>query len=183
MNKLEVTKILKSITFLLAKMRFQSSSSSTIAALNSLKCIFNEGVNLWSYQNFLMMFQDNNPYEEYNEFIEGLNIVNTNVFETDNLDEIARMAQLMSSMCEDGIKLYKEEKFEQLSDLLDVIHGLPEALIFKEHWNPKIFWKVYFSPYQKKWNADYLKIYKDKYFYKRKDRFLCSILNPRSYKE
>ncbi|ADL52030.1 hypothetical protein [Clostridium cellulovorans] len=165
MDKLEVAKILKSMTFLLAKMRFQSSSASTIETLNSLKCSLNEDINLWSYQNFLILFQDNNPYGGYNQLVESLNIINSNIFETDNVDEITRMTQLMSIVCEDAIKLYKEEKFKQLSDLLDVLHGLPEALISKDRWDPKIFWNVYFNPYKKRWNTDYFKIYKNKYFY------------------
>ncbi len=51
--------------------------------------------------------------------------------------------------------LYKEKKFEQLYDLVDAIHCLPDALI-NPLWDSNSYWKTYIYPYRKKWDLEFL---------------------------
>lgn len=157
MNNLSIAKILQVSTFILAKARFQPKENSTRYVLQTLGDFYRQNLEMWSYEKFKQNFEVNNSLGSYNSFQESANVILREIQPTNNIQQIEKYTALISEICEVGCKLYDVSEYDQLSDLIDLLHGLPEALLLKEVWYPKSFWKTYFNPYRKKWDKHFMK--------------------------
>jgi hypothetical protein len=157
MDNLSIAKVLRVSTYILANVSFQPKENSTRYVLQLFSNFYVQSLEVWRYENFMQYFAKNNPFDIFNGLQETAEIILKDAQPTNNIEQIAKYSILISRICENGCELYDESKYEQLSDLIDLAHGLPEALLFKEVWNPKAFWKTYFNPYRKKWDKHFMK--------------------------
>ena len=154
MDYLSISRILKATTAILADIRFNPQKSNAKRVLDYLQKYYVSNLCNWDYNDFVNSLDNITSYN----MISLAETLKKDTLPTNNLNEINRYCILISNICGQGCRFYDEGKFDQLSDLIDLVHGLPEALINKEIWNPKKFWKIYFNPYRKKWDKNFLKI-------------------------
>lgn len=96
-------------------------------------------------------------HTDINELIENaLKIYEVNYI-TDNLNEIYRYLSVISDTALEVCTQLRQKNFDRAYDLVDAIHCLPEALISKKQWDPKLYWKMYIRPYREKWDKQFLK--------------------------
>lgn len=164
-NKREVAVILKATTFILALLRFKPDESVTQEILVLLKNFYQNKIIDFREKSFLDSFKSTDFLGDYESFLQAIRASTTQIIPTDNLDEIARIQPILCEILEYSIVLCTKCRYSQLSDLLDAVHALPEALLFKDVWNSKDYWRTYFRPYCKKWDRRFLRNYK-KFFIK-----------------
>ena len=100
-----------------------------------------------------------NKHDEINELIENALKIYEVTPITDNLNEIYRYLSVISYTALEICMQLRQKKFDKAYDLVDAIHCLPEALISKKQWDPKLYWKMYIRPYKEKWDNQFLKNY------------------------
>ncbi len=157
MDNFSIAKILKVSTFIMAKIRFQPKENNTRYIMHILGDFYMQDIDKWNYEVFIQKFEVNNSFGSLNTFQESTNVIIRDIQPTNNIQQIEKYAILVSKICELSCKLYDASKYDQLSDLIDLLHALPEALLIKEVWNPKSFWKTYINSYRKKWDSNFMK--------------------------
>ena len=125
--------------------------------LQLIKNYYEQSLDVWDFHNFLHLFNINNPFNSYDDFCMSVEIVIKDTIPTNNIQEIEKYSILISRILESGCRLFEKSKFDQLYDLIDLLHALPEALLLKELWNSEKFFRTYFTPYRKKWDKNFLK--------------------------
>lgn len=103
------------------------------------------------YQNFLKKIQ---PFVN----LEMYRIINKNLINEVSamrLKEIGRYLQIIKLAIEEIFYCFEEKNYHQAYDLVDAIHALPEALLYKE-WNARSYWQCYIKLYRNKWNEHFL---------------------------
>lgn len=156
-DKLTVAKILQTATFMFSRFRYQVQRKSTRDILEALSIFFAQSVWQWQYDDLLQVIKSVKSFDNFGEFKVTNAFLTKEITPTDNIKQIVNYSILMSKICEHGCKLYDEMKYDQLFDLLDLVHGLPEALLYKRSWNSKSYWKTYFKPYRRKWDKHFMK--------------------------
>ncbi len=75
---------------------------------------------------------------------------------TDNVDEINKYFPIITECITEICFHISERNFDRAYDLIDVIHCLPEALLYKKKWNPRAYWRNYITRYRNKWDKNFL---------------------------
>lgn len=96
----------------------------------------------------------NNDTSNQEFFERALNF--NNALYTDNVGEIIRYLPIIRETILESCKYLKENNFDRAYDLIDMIHALPDAILYKKEWNDRKFWKTYIKPYRKKWINQFL---------------------------
>jgi hypothetical protein len=75
---------------------------------------------------------------------------------TNNMSEIRKYAPVLYDSINEVCVLIDKASFDRAYDLVDAIHCLPEALLDKNKWDPKSYWKTYIGAYRRKWDKSFL---------------------------
>lgn len=73
-----------------------------------------------------------------------------------NLDEISKYLYVLNDAILEIIEQINHSNHVRAYDLVDAIHCLPVALINKNGWFPKQYWRTYIQPYRDKWDNTFL---------------------------
>lgn len=165
-NQLEISKILKVTTCVLAGARFRPDHPVTLSVITVLFHSYRRPLEQWNYDEFVACLA---PVYEKNicgkeEFRESMDLLARTQVPTDHIDCIRRFANLLILLFDQALNLYHSNQFEQLAALLDGIHGLPEALISRTKWNPTDYWTTYLLPYRAQWDHAFLKEQQPEFF-------------------
>ena len=82
--------------------------------------------------------------------------------------------EILVTICDEMIRVFDEKKFEQLYDLADCVHSLPEIIANNHLTIPDRYWKIYVDPYRKKWDKEFL-LKEEKAMRKKKVRWFCIV--------
>ncbi len=63
---------------------------------------------------------------------------------------------VLSSACNEMIKVINNQNILQIGDLADCLHNLPILLVENNYKIPRHFWKCEIEPYRKAWNKDFM---------------------------
>lgn len=75
---------------------------------------------------------------------------------TDNIKEINRYIPIINCTTVEILRLLKCGSFNRAYDLVDAIHCLPKALMYKNIWSPNDYLNIYIKPYREKWDEKFL---------------------------
>lgn len=94
---------------------------------------------------------------DFRDFFHGALELERSNFDTDNMDEINRYLPVIRDAVLELERCLKKSNYDRAYDLVDAIHGLPEAILNKKKWKARKYWKIYIKPYREKWDNDFLK--------------------------
>lgn len=155
----EIQQILLLTNGLLSLMRSDTKDANITNLLDKLIYQYKISLLQWKYIELVESILEEVPFlifEDKQDFKKYCNIsINSCSGTIKNLSEIKKYQPVFCTIFKDCIKLYESNEFENLSDLLDAIHALPEALT-NTNWNERRYWKTYINCYRKKWNKKYL---------------------------
>lgn len=157
-NDLDISKILVLTTSVFSYIRFDLEKIDVDRLLRDLKKFYSHRMKDWSYNGFIEIFSDNWPrhYETFEEFktIQDWSFSNRkNSRLTDNAQKISELRPVFLELFNHALLLNSVNKTDQLSDFLDTIHCLSEALLWKGQWDSKSFWSYRIKPYCNRWGV------------------------------
>lgn len=156
----DLTKLLVSISRIFTLIRFRINKPYNTKLLLFMRdCIFrkndftafqkeyDESIKLCDYFGII-------GEEEKNIFLPALDSLDIDKI-TDNVDEINKYFPIITDCITEICLHISEKNFDRAYDLVDAIHCLPEALLYKRKWKPKAYWKNYITQYRNKWDKDF----------------------------
>lgn len=154
-NELEVSMILIKTTSVLSVVRTTPESMNIMLFLKRIKSFYSQDISKWNYVDFLQLFSDNCPRGSFEEFSDSVYFKYKKPAPTDNVLKISEFRLVFSRFFDHAVLLCSEHKTDQLKDFFDSIHCLSEALLWKDKWDSKGFWKTYIKPYCKRWHVKF----------------------------
>ena len=154
-NKLDISKILMSIRCVLSTLRVNPTVLNFTTLMNESILFFDQDIDTWQFNEFLKLFSQNAPNDNYDDYREEILCSINNAKPTDNTKLISQFRTVFKRLFAHALLLNSENKIEQLKDFLDSIHCLSEALIVNKKWHSRDFWNVYIKPYCKRWNVQF----------------------------
>lgn len=155
-NQLDISKIAVITTFVFALIRSTPEVMDIDRFLKDIKKYYLKEMRDWNYEEFMLIFRNNCPRGSYEEF------KNQDVFLshalptlTDNVPMFSVYRCVFSDLFDHALSLNAQKKTEQLKDFFNVIHCLPEALLWKKKWHSRDFWNLRIKPYCKRWNVKF----------------------------
>ena len=173
-NALDISKIAVITTFVFSIIRTTPEVMDLDKFLRDIKDYYLKEIQDWDYEEFMRIFKDSCPRGTYEEFKEQDVFLSQAIpIPTDNVFMFSVFRSVFSNLFDHALSLNTQSKTKQLKDFFNVIHCLPEALLWKNKWHSRDFWNLRIKEYCKRWNVKFPGM--RKYFF----RFF--ILNKRGY--
>lgn len=153
----EVEQILKLTNQIFSLLRIYPKDKKLERILNVVIIQYKENIWKWKYENYKQSFSELIPFLIF----ENKDHFDSFCFQSfedtkgikKNIKEIIKYQYFLSQVCADCIELYQKHNYDQLSDLFDTVHALPDSLC-NIKWSEKKYWKTYFNTYNNKWGKN-----------------------------
>jgi hypothetical protein len=141
---------------LLVHYRANCKSEDVPVIFHYIALWFTTSPDIWSYKKFYDGIARLNPssIENFCETIELWKHSNDRYRTKIELRRIQKCSLLFIRILNDAIRLYDEKKFDQLIDIIDIVHALPSALI-NTKWDEQSYVKTYLDSYKKRYGVSY----------------------------
>lgn len=141
---------------LLSHYRSNCGSEDLPVVFREIALWFEVPPDTWRYQKFYdrITSLEHVSIEHFSETLDFWKHSNDRYRTKVKLRRIQKWSLVFIRTLQDAIQLYDEKNFDQLEDLIDMIHGLPDALLHPK-WNERSYIKIYLDSYKKHYGVSY----------------------------